>query len=207
MAFVKGYLAGLVFIVFMGPAMLTLIKASITHGFWSGWMVAFGIFSGDVLAVFLVYNLGATRLVENQLIQIILAFLGAALLLIMGFRYAIKPSLHNPDEVQVSTLSYLGFFAKGFFLNFLNPFVFVVWIGMLAIATQQYSAPKDVSAYMAGLLGMVITSDTLRAAFAHKIRPLFQPHILIWIFRVIGVVLIGFGIYLLMVGIDKVKPI
>ena len=82
-------------------------------------------------------------------------------------------------------------------VNFFKPFVFAVWIGFIALAGKFYPNPDHQSFFLTGMLLAILTTDTLKAALANHIKPLLTPKMLKWTFRLIGLILVGSGIYLL----------
>ena len=201
MAFLAGYIWGIAFIIFIGPVFFTLLKSSLENGFIAGLMVALGIFTSDLLCVVLLYGFGASHFFENAQHQSLMALAGSAILIGLGIKYALNPSIESKPAPRNNTLSILNHFIKGFLVNFVNPFVFVVWIGVIAFATTKYQLPPDRMYFLAGVLLMILTLDTLKALFAHRIKGFFKPDLLRWVYRAIGVGLIGFGIRMLVIGI------
>ncbi len=205
MALIEGYFWGILLAVLVGPVFFTLIQCSLEKGFKFGFLVGLGIFFSDLLCVVLLYGLGATQFFENQQYQTLVAFLGAVLLIGLGLKYAFKPANKKAEEKDCSTKSYVQYFAKGFFINMLNPFLFVVWMGIIGVATTKYFSEWDRILFLAGVLLMIISSDTLKALFAFKLKALMRPDFLLVLYRLIGVGLIGFGLRLLfIVGISLV---
>lgn len=198
-AFFEGYLWGLAMVAFIGPVFFTLLKGALQYGFKSGFAVALGIFVSDVVAVAICY-LGAEtaeKFFTNPENQFYISLLGASILLGMGIKYIAKPSLETDAEIKLKTSDYLNFFIKGFLVNFVNPFVFVVWISLIGYESTRYGLGIDLIIFLSAALLGILTTDTLKAAFAHKIKSFLKPNILLWTYRVIGGVLIIFGCRLL----------
>ena len=194
MSFFQGYLAGLALIVLIGPVLFVLIQATLEYGKASGFMVAFGIFVSDIIAVLLVAY-GASGFFQDADNQFWLALGGGAILLGLGIKYVISPGMKEPKELKVTRKDLLGFFIKGFAVNFINPFVFMVWIGIIGGA----DADPEINLFwfLSGTLLGILTLDSLKVVFAHKIRPLLQPKVLKVIFRISGILLILFGLWAL----------
>jgi threonine/homoserine/homoserine lactone efflux protein len=81
-------------------------------------------------------------------------------------------------------------------VNFVNPFVFLVWISVIGLARGKYGAGQELWIFLGAALLGILTTDTLKVIFADKIKPLIQPKFLLRAYQVIGIVLIGFGIRL-----------
>lgn len=195
MAFLEGFAVGLAMVVFIGPVFFTLLKSALNYGFWAGMMVALGIFISDVVCVALC-SLGAIPFFENTENQFYLALGGSVILFGLGLKYLLRPNINVDDQVKLHAGHYTAYFTKGFLVNFVNPFVFLVWISVIGLAQGKYGAGQELWVFLgAALLGILLT-DSLKVIFADKIKPLIQPKFLLRAYQIIGVVLIGFGIRL-----------
>lgn len=195
MAFLEGFAVGLAMIVFIGPVFFTLLKSALNYGFWAGMMVALGIFISDVVCVALC-SLGAIPFFENDQNQFYLAIGGSIILFGLGLKYLLKPNVNVDEQVKLHAGHYTAYFTKGFLVNFVNPFVFLVWISVIGLARGKYGAGQELWIFLGAALLGILTTDTLKVIFADKIKPLIQPKFLLRAYQVIGIVLIGFGIRL-----------
>ncbi|MDX2249251.1 MAG: LysE family transporter [Bacteroidia bacterium] len=198
MTFLQGYFYGLALIIFIGPVFFTLLQSTLEHGLKSGLAVALGIFFSDILCVLLLLGFGISSFFTNPGNEMFIGIGGAVLLIGLGCRYALKPVLSQADKIRVKTSDYLHFFIKGFLINFINPFVFAVWMGLIALADNHTAGNSDKLIFLAGILMGVLTTDSIKALFANRIKTLFQPEFLKLTYRVIGVVLILFGFRILL---------
>ena len=196
MAFLEGFLIGLGMIVFIGPVFFTLIKSALNYGFWAGMMVAMGIFISDVLCVGLC-AFGAIPFFKNPLNQHWLAIAGSVILFGIGLKYLIKPDVNVDKELKLKAGHYTAYFAKGFLVNFVNPFVFLVWISVIGLAQLKYGEDADLWVFLGAALLAIILTDTTKVIFAHRIKNLIKPKFLLKAYQVIGVVMLGFGFRLL----------
>ena len=174
MMFLEGYLVGLGLILLIGPVFFTLLQSTLQYDYKSGLAVAWGIFVSDVVCV-LLCSYGAAPLLEQKHNQLIFSCLGAVILFGFGLKFLIKPSLNFETSLQLKATDYVGFFAKGFLVNFVNPFVFLVWISIIGMATTKYELQQQVNIYLIGVLLGILTTDTLKALFAHNIKILLEP--------------------------------
>ncbi len=201
MVFLQGYLVGLSLIIFLGPVFFTLLESTLQSGFWSGFAVAMGIFISDVVAVLLL-GFGAAGFFENPENQFGLAIAGAAILIGLGIRYIVKPAVGaTTSRFQVRGASYYTYFLKGFLVNFVNPFVFLVWLGIIGIATAHHGAGFSLAVFLSGVLLGILSTDTLKVALAQYIKSLLQPRFMTVAYRVIGVILLVFGLRMLILAI------
>jgi threonine/homoserine/homoserine lactone efflux protein len=68
MALLHGYIYGLTFLIILGPVFFTLLNSTLQYGFRSGFSVALGIFSSDLVCVGLLFGLGYNGLLPSILL-------------------------------------------------------------------------------------------------------------------------------------------
>ena len=180
-------------VVFIGPVFFTLLKSTLKYGMAGGMTVAAGIFASDVLCVVLC-SFGAIPFFKNPENQFWLAIGGSAILLGLGLKYLLKPVVNIESSDIPKAAHYTAFFAKGFVVNFVNPFVFLVWIGVIGFGRMEYGFTIDLILFLAAALLAILLTDMLKALFAHRLKAFISPEYLKNIYRVIGIALIGFGL-------------
>ena len=201
MIFLEGYLIGLAMIVFIGPVFFTLLQSALRFGKLSGTMVAFGIIVSDIVCI-LIYFFGLNSIELPAYFNNIVAAIGALVLIALGLKYLLqKPP--NSEVVFASTLNLVSSFTYGFLVNFVNPFVFVVWAGIVLFAKESYSTPTEVQVHLIGVLAGIITTDLLKVLLADKIKPFLKPKILEKTTRFFGIVMIGFAFRLILYLLPK----
>ncbi len=196
MAFLEGYLIGLGLVVLIGPVLFTLLESTLQYGFKSGMAVTLGIFVSDVICV-LLCAFGAAPFFQNVNNQFYIGLIGAAILVSFGLRFLLKPPLDFGKDIRLKAADFLGFFTKGFIVNFVNPIVFLIWISIIGLASGKYGYNRELGFYMSGALLGILTTDTLKTIFAHQIKRILKPNIFRWIYKVIGILLFGSGLYML----------
>lgn len=201
MIFLEGYSIGLAMIVFIGPVFFTLLQSALRFGKLSGTMVAFGIIVSDIVCI-LIYFFGLNSIELPAYFNNIVAAIGALVLIALGLKYLLqKPP--NSEVVFASTLNLVSSFTNGFLVNFVNPFVFVVWAGIVLFAKESYSTPTEVQVHLIGVLAGIITTDLLKVLLADKIKPFLKPKILEKTTRFFGIVMIGFAFRLILYLLPK----
>ncbi|MBQ0739865.1 LysE family transporter, partial [Aquimarina celericrescens] len=90
-----------------------------------------------------------------------------------------------------------GFFLKGFSVNFFNPFVFMVWIGVYNYG--QYTYPEDgvLLIFISAVLAGILTTDLLKVFLSKMVKRFISTQRLSLLFKITGGVLILFSIRLL----------
>lgn len=196
MSLLEGLLFGFGTVLFVGPVFFTLLQIAIDKGVKAGVSVALGIVFSDVVIIALLH-FGLNELIEDPTVQNWLAALGSVILLVLGLKHLLRPSAPVQSKTFPNSLQNAGSFIKGFLVNFVNPFVFFVWVSIMAYSENNFSTQLDIRLFLIGtLLGIFIT-DALKALFASKLQNMLQPLVLKRLFMVIGVVLIGFGLRLI----------
>ncbi len=195
MAFLHGLGFGLAMMVFIGPVFFYLLKTSLQHGSRSGMAAAIGIFVSDVTAVVLCYFF-ARRLFEGGQNEFWLSIIGGTILIVFGLGYIFKPKLPSTKAIKINKSDYATFFTKAFLVNFVNPFVFLIWISIIGVGQNKYDTEHEVVVFLAAALIGVITTDTLKVLGCRYLRKVIEPAFLIKVYRVIGLFIVGFSLRL-----------
>jgi len=203
MAFLEGFVVGLGMIIFLGPVFFTLLKSALQHGLWAGLSVATGIMLSDVAVVSLC-SFGAIPFFENPKNQLWLALGGSIMLFALGVRYLLKQHAGKETIGSIQAQRYTTYLAKGFLVNFVNPFVFVVWIGLIGMGQTKFGAGNELMLYCVGILMGIYFTDITKVVFAQRIAAFIKPEFLSKAYRVIGVVLLLFAVRLLWFVIGKI---
>ena len=195
MIFLNGYLIGLGTIVFIGPVVFTLLQATLEKGIRAGISTAIGIIASDIVAIG-ICALGAIPFLKDVNNQFWLAVSGAILLFSMGLKYIISPNVETniKGTLSINKAEYSKFFAKGFLVNFVNPAVFLYWVGFVAYAQTEFQDSYSVWLFISAILVGIFSIDIAKILLAGKLKPCIQPNILKRIYQTIGVILLGFAI-------------
>ncbi len=178
----------------MGAVFFYLIKTAVVSGRKAGIAVATGIILGDIIYVALLL-FGFSEILKNLTTNKWFAFLGALIIISMGIHYLIKK--HHVSEINsTSSVSLWVHFTKGFVLNFINPFVATVWIGFLAINEAKFIDQDAVITSLTITLLVIFITDLLKVFFAEKLRKFLTPSVLKNAYKIMGVVMILFGLKL-----------
>ncbi len=196
MAFLEGYLVGLGLVVLIGPVFFTLLSATLQQGQNAGLAVALGIFVSDIICV-LLCSFGWSAFFQNTSNQYYIGLVGAALLISFGFGYILRPtpSIEQPYALKAS--NYASHFTKGFLVNFVNPFVFLVWLSIIGMASGKYGFSRQLAAFLTAALLGILTTDSLKALFANHIKRFLTPKVFRIIHKSIGWILLAFGLTML----------
>ncbi|MCD4746216.1 MAG: LysE family translocator [Bacteroidales bacterium] len=213
--YLKGVIVGLAFAVLLGPALFALIQTSIHRGFKSGLFFAIGIFISDLTAIILCY-LGASQILgsdprENFLFGII----GGIILIIFGTvtytrKVYDKSKENNDKEIKTNTPKLYIYVLKGFFLNIANPGMWFIWVTVIVSIGSNYGInTKSIFAFLFGILSTILGTDILKCFIANKLKQSLKPTVMLWMNRIVGILLIAFGAYLIinvLVDLESMIP-
>ena len=194
--YILGLGFGLIFIFSLGPAFFALIQTSVQKGLKKAIFLAIGVSLSDCIYV-VAALIGVSSLLERPLFRMWLAIFGTLFMFGYGiYSWFKKPRVyHNEVEEQQKEWSYLKYLVKGFFLNGLNPFIVVFWMGIIGIVTVNYDfGITDQSFFFAGVLTTIFAMDIIKAVIALRFRSAITPRSILILNRSVGVILFLFGL-------------
>jgi len=190
-----GILLGLLLSVAAGPIFFMLIQLGIERGVVAGMTLSAGVLLSDTLYVILVY-LGVESLSQLPDFKLYMGLLGG--LILMAFGLATMLSKYKPPEqVQITTRTYGGYFLKGIAVNVFNPFVFFLWIAVTGNMIEREMVFHERLAYFLAIIITVGLTDFIKLLLAQKIRTYMQPKHFQWMRYIAGAGLVIFGIVLI----------
>ncbi|MBK9535860.1 MAG: LysE family transporter [Flavobacteriales bacterium] len=193
MPILEGLGYGVITAFLIGHVFFTLLRAAMDYGFWGGASVALGIITSDVL-VALICMTGAIALFEGNVNEGWLALAAGIILAVLGAWYTFNSNANKDQEVRLGSKNALGLYTAGFLVNFINPFVFVVWTGYSLRASAGYAADHNEWLFIISILVGIFLTDIVKSALAPKLRKILAPHLLKKVYRGIGIVLLLFSI-------------
>ncbi|WP_299185065.1 LysE family transporter [uncultured Aquimarina sp.] len=191
MSFIEGFFIGIAMIIFVGPVFFLLLNSSFQYGLKAGFSVAFGIIVSDVICVLLCYYGLSTFMTATQN-QFWIGITGSVILFGLGISYLLKKVVIT-SNISISSKKWTSFFIKGFSVNFFNPFVFIVWIGVFKYGHEKYSDSIALLVFLIAVLSGILTTDLLKVFLSDKLKPFISPYRLKIFFRITGVVLLIFA--------------
>ncbi len=194
----KGLTFGLLLSISVGPVLFSIIKQSLNNGHRGGLAFVIGVSASDV-ALVLISNI-FTRLFESMKVyKTEVGVVGCIFLVSMGIYFLFLKKVKVNDEgkqvFKFRKRDYAKIFLSGFFMNTLNPAVFIFWI-TTSTAVITHSIRDKVIIFTTCLLWMLGT-DILKVMLAGKIRNRLTPHNIHIINRINGIILIVFGFALI----------
>ncbi len=214
--FLKGIALGLVVSITIGPAFFAIIQTGINRGFRSGILLASGILLSDLVLILLCY-MGATAIMSNNLgnndagVNIYIGIIGGVILIIFGTVTFIK----KPDILKRRSPTYktpvklpgpFTYIFKGFFLNIMNPFLIFFWFAAMNWVTanaEEGMVLKYAITFFSGTLITIFSIDLLKSYIGVKIKKYLKLRVILWVNRIVGIILIIFGIGLIFTSITS----
>ncbi len=199
MPFIKGLFLGFGTAFLLGPVFFTLIKNAVQYGRNAGIWTAVGIIISDIIVISICF-LSTASLIESIKTEPLVKIVGALILLALGLKFIFKPLLFEASVSKNSKRDFIGYFTQGFLVNGVNPFVFVVWIGFIAIGKNQFQG-SELFVFLTSILIGIFSIDLAKSFLADKIKPYLKPKRLLLSYKIIGFIMIGFCFRLLLLAI------
>jgi amino acid exporter len=189
----SGFVFGLVLAIMLGPVFFALLQTALHEGFKAGVHLAFGVLLSDAACILVAYFF-ASQLDLTGKYKLAVGWIGGLLLIgfgIVNFFRKVKPKEVDDDRKTV----HAKYVLKGFLMNSLNPAVLLFWVGMLGLIKlkEDYTKVHEVI-FFATVLATVFGIDLLKSFIANRISHLLNASVLHWINRIVGSVLIAFGL-------------
>jgi threonine/homoserine/homoserine lactone efflux protein len=197
-ALLKGLTFGLLLSISVGPVLFSIIKQSLNNGHKGGLAFVFGVSASDI-TLLLVSNVFTElfRRLSNYKTEI--GIIGCVFLVSLGvFFLFFKKVKVNEEGKQVFVFrkrDYARIFISGYFMNTLNPSVFIFWI-WASTAVINHTIEQRVVVFVT-CLSWVLGTDILKVMLAGKIRNRLTPHNIHILNRINGIILIIFGFALI----------
>lgn len=192
-AAVRGFFTGVAVSLPTGPVNVAVIRNGISISIKMGAFVGAGAAIIDALYSLLVY-LGVAPLISRvPALEPILGGLGCILMIAYGAFCVFRPAFRGGDARRAQT-AYARALGLGAVMTLANPGPLLLWI-WLAPATMGGLTYLQAFVFSLGVLAGGLAWFIVLAVLAHRgtMKIGFQA---IWITRIMGVALIGFGLYL-----------
>lgn len=180
-----------------GPAFFALINIGLKHGYKTGALLALGVVLSDlvlcIIIIFLVH-FGATNLIKDEKNLRFMGIVAGVILIIFGSLYFKKPLNKSDETVEIKAPSSTAMLLKGFFLNILNPVVWLLWLGnVTAVGSKLNYSIVNMIIYFSITLGLVLLVELAKIVASTRLKQFLTERIMLIINRVTGILLILFG--------------
>lgn len=178
--------------------MFSIIKQSLNSGLRGGMAFVLGVFVSDV-ALVLVSNVFTELFKRLSNLKTEIGIAGCIFLVSLGifflFFKKVKVNATGQPAFKFRKRDYAKVFFSGFFMNVLNPAVFIFWIYASSVVITDTIEHRIIA--FATCLSWMLGTDILKVVLAGKIRNRLTPHNIHIINRINGLILIGFGLALI----------
>lgn len=200
-AIISGLTLGLILAISVGPVIFTIIKQSLNNGRQGGFSFVAGVWISDITLVIVsnAFSEIVTNLMEYKKIpwidrKLLSDTYGHFLCFFQENQATNQCRWIDPSLPQKR---YGQNFSSGFFINTLNPNVFIFWLGTATTFAVKYSFQQRIIIFTV-CLALNIAADILKVLMAGKLRNRLTLHKISVINKISGSILIAFGIALLL---------
>lgn len=199
----------------IGPVFFMLIQTSILKGARAAIIFDLGVILGDISFILIAYY-GSRSLLEKIKDDPRLFFIGGLVLIIYGLityfdKENKKEAIESAKTIEVPIVknNYLKLFFKGYFLNFINIGVLAFWLGtVLVIGPTLNMNQNAIFWYFATIILGYFITDLGKIFLAKQLKNKMTPAVIYRVKKVMGILLIICGIYLMLIGFipkDKIN--
>lgn len=187
----------------MGPAFFALLNISLTLSKSRARVFAAGVILSDLIICFcsiLILHFGFHQWFVSFKYKKFMGILAGSLLVMMGGLFLKNPFSRNSgkSELMLRSFSLSVLFYKGFFLNFFNPGIWIMWIGNVTITSNimKFSIWKTIFYYLL-ILFSTSSIEWLKIQMASRLKKIISGKVLIFFNIFTGMALVLFGFYLM----------
>ena len=194
------------FLSFMiGPVFFVLLETSVVKGFRAALVFDLGVVLADVIFILIAY-FSSYRLIESIKDDPALFIFGGLVMLTYGIISFVKnkkaqKNIDPEDPTELAQNNYFSLFIKGFFLNFINIGVLGFWLAILiTIGPKLELNPTRMFTFFTTVILSYFITDIFKILLAKQLRNKLNPKNINFIKKIISVILIVSGIFLLSQG-------
>ncbi len=190
----------------IGPVFFVLLETSIKKGVRAALAFDFGVLLSDCLYIMIAYIFySEVRDLAEGSNQYLVKIIGGVLFLGYGVATFFKKTTGVKKDADGNLVKesndYKMLALKGFLLNFANPLVIFYWFSVMTLAEK--SDGMETAPLFTFLVIILVTFfgfDILKIFGAKRLRPLVTNNVLKGLNRLIGIVFVGFGLFLVIQG-------
>ena len=179
-----------------GPIFFVIIETSISQGRTKALMLDLGAIIADIIFILIAFY-GSQSLLSSLKNNIWVAGISGVGVIGFGAYYVFKSGISGQFQNRTALSRKRLFFFKGFLLNFLNVGVLFYWIATtLAISPLLDHEPRNMLVFYLAILFFYLVVDVFKIYFANKFKERLKGRKIQVVEKIIGIVLILFGIYI-----------
>jgi threonine/homoserine/homoserine lactone efflux protein len=191
----------------IGPVFFVLLETSVVKGFRAAIIFDLGVVLADIIFILIAY-FSSYRLIQSIKDDPALFIFGGLVMLTYGIisfvknRNESKKGIDEEDPTELAKNNYFTLFIKGFFLNFINIGVLGFWLAILiTVGPQMELKASRMITFFSTLVLTYFVTDIFKILLAKQLRNKLNPHNILLIKKVISIVLIISGVFLLSQGL------
>ena len=184
-----------------------LLETSVVKGFRAAIFFNLGVVLADIVFITIAF-FSSYRLIQTIKDDPALFIFGGLVMLTYGIisfintsKEANKTKIDEEDPIELAKNNYVTLFFKGFFLNFINIGVLGFWLAiLLTIGPQLELKASRMLTFFSTLIISYFITDIFKILLAKQLRSKLNPKNILSIKKLISIVLIISGIFLLSQG-------
>ncbi len=193
---------GLTLSFMIGPLFFSVVEATLERGTRAGLALASGIWASDIAFILLVERglQSIEALVALPGFRYWAGMVGGTVLVLFGLLSLFKARLGTQSstkeqQILVDGKGIFGPWLRGFLFNSLNPGTLLFWLGTATgIVAPNGWSKGDMSLFFGAMMAVLILTDILKVYGAKRLRQWLTPEHILLVRRVIGAVLLAFGL-------------
>ncbi len=196
------------FLSFMiGPVFFVLLETSVVKGFKAAIFFNLGVVLADIVFITIAF-FSSYRLIQTIKDDPALFIFGGLVMLTYGIisfvntsKEANKTKIDEEDPIELAKNNYATLFIKGFFLSFINIGVLGFWLAvLLTVGPQLELKASRMLTFFSTLIISYFITDIFKILLAKQLRSKLNPKNILSIKKLISIILIVSGIFLLSQG-------
>ncbi len=206
----KGLVTGFILSIMIGPVFFVLLETSIRKGVKAAVALDFGVLVSDLLYILIAYvfykevadlSVGQDSAIVRLVGGVIFTIYG-----VLSFFKKVKEHKFDEEFMSISTRrDYVLLGVKGFLLNIANPLVVFYWFSVMTLGAEDTGGTNNwrMLFFLTTIIFTFFAIDLLKILGAKRLRPLVTHRVLVGLNRLIGIVFLGFGVFLILQGFLK----
>ncbi|GGX19790.1 LysE family translocator [Aquimarina muelleri] len=190
----------------IGPVFFVLLETAAIKGFRAALAVDFGVIFADIVFIFIAY-FSTNQILEKIKDDPALFIFGGVLLSTYGVISFIQErknynKLRDTSVEIINKHNYAMLFIKGFLLNFINIGVLGFWLSIIIVIGPQLNMDTSrILYFFIMVLGTYLFIDLFKMLLAKRLKTKLTPKRIYLIKRVISIIMVVFGIFLILKGV------
>ncbi len=197
---------GILLAFLIGPVFFVLLETAAIKGFRAALAVDLGVVFADVVFILIAY-FSTNKILEKIKDDPALFIFGGMLLSTYGIISFIqeRKNYHRLRDTSVEIINkhnYLMLFIKGFLLNFINIGVLGFWLSIIIVIGPQLDMNTNrILYFFTVVLSTYLFIDVFKMLLAKRLKRKLTPKRTYLIKRVISIVMMVFGVFLILKGV------